>query len=133
MGTDGIGADMFEETRTGYFKGRDAGSGLGPREFARILCGGNAVLERYFGVGFGRVEPGCAADLVILDYRNPTPMDEGNLAGHLVFGMGSSSVETVIVGGRCVYENRRFGFDVEEVYAGAREEAARLWAAIDRL
>jgi hypothetical protein len=42
-------------------------------------------------------------------------------------------VKTVIVGGRCVDEDGRFLFDVGEVYAEARKEAVRLWAAIDRL
>jgi putative selenium metabolism protein SsnA len=133
IGTDGIGSDMFEETRIGYFRSREAGSGLGPSDFARFLCGGNVILGRCFGGRFGRVEPGYAADLVILDYGNPTPLDERNAAGHLVFGLGSHSVKTVIVGGRCVYEDRRFPFDVDAVYAQARKEAARLWAAIDRL
>jgi putative selenium metabolism protein SsnA len=133
IGTDGIGSDMFEETRIGYFKSRDAGSGLSPSDFARFLCGGNLILERYFGGRFGRVEPGCAADLVILDYKNPTPLDERNVAGHLVFGLGSAAVKTVIVGGRCVYEDRRFPFDADAVYVEARKEAARLWTAVDRL
>ena len=133
LGTDGIGSDMFEETKFGYFKSRDAGSGLNPSDFARFLCGGNTVLERYFGGKFGRVEPGYAADLVVLDYTSPTPVDERNVAGHLVFGLGSAAVKTVIVGGRCVYEDGRFLFDVDEVYAEARKETARLWAAIDKL
>jgi cytosine/adenosine deaminase-related metal-dependent hydrolase len=133
LGTDGIGSDMFEESKIGYLKSRDAGGGLSPSDFARILCGGNVVLERYFGGKFGRVEPGYAADLVVLDYKCPTPMDESNVAGHLVFGLGSAAVKTVIVGGRCVYENGRFPFDVDAVYAEARKEAARLWASIDRL
>jgi cytosine/adenosine deaminase-related metal-dependent hydrolase len=60
-------------------------------------------------------------------------VDERNVAGHLVFGLGSAAVKTVIVGGRCVYEDGRFLFDVDEVYAEARKETARLWAAIDKL
>ncbi len=60
-------------------------------------------------------------------------MDDRNAAGHLVFGLGSAAVRTVIIGGRCVFEDGRFPFDVDEAYAEAREEAARLWAAVDRL
>jgi len=41
--------------------------------------------------------------------------------------MGAHAVETVVINGRCVYEYRQFPFDVEKLYAQAREEAARIW------
>ncbi len=133
LGTDGIGSDMLEELKFAYFKHRDAGGPLWPADFARFLQRGNEVLCRCFGEKFGRIEKGFKADLVVLDYRAPTPLLGGNLAGHLVFGAGSADVETVIVNGKVVMENRRFPWDVSEAYARAREAARRLWSVMDSL
>jgi len=133
LGTDGIGSDMFEECRTAYFKHRDAGGPLGPGDFARFLQAGNEIVQRCFGGSFGAVEPGAVADLVVLDYRPPTPLVAENVAGHLVFGMRSADVESVIVNGTFIYESRRFPFDTEPVFRQAREAARKLWRNMDAL
>jgi putative selenium metabolism protein SsnA len=133
LGTDGIGSDMFEETRTAYFKHRDAGGPLSPGDFVRFLQNGNEVVARSFGGRFGRVEQGSAADLVVLDYAAPTPLVAANVAGHFVFGMASSHVQTVIVNGAVVMEDRRFPWDTGPALADARAQAARLWERMDNL
>ncbi len=133
LGTDGIGSDMLEECRAAYFKHRDAGGPLGPGDFARFLQAGNDVAQRSFGGRFGSVEPGAAADLVVLDYRPPTPLVAENVAGHLVFGMRSADVESVMVAGSFILEGRRFPFDTEPVYRRSREAAAKLWRNMDEL
>ena len=132
LGTDGIGSDMLEELKFAYFKHRDAGGPLSPGDFTRMLCGGGGdLLGRLFGEKFGLVREGYMADLAILSYDPPTPLSAGNAAGHAVFGMGSSAVETVIVGGRICMEGRRFPFDEAEAYRGARAAAADLWVRMD--
>ena len=88
-------------------------------------------MQRCFGGRFGSVEPGAAADLVVLDYRPPTPLVAENLAGHLVFGMRSADVDTVIVNGTIIMNDRRFPFDTEPVFAHAREAARKLWRNMD--
>ncbi len=133
LGTDGIGADMFEEAKFAYFKNRDAGGTLAPGDVARFLQAGNDALAGCFGERFGRVEEGFKADLAILDYDPPTPLVAENLAGHLIFGIGSASVDTVIVNGKIVMENRRFPWDTGSVSTEARRQAARLWKEMDRL
>jgi cytosine/adenosine deaminase-related metal-dependent hydrolase len=90
-------------------------------------------VQRCFDGTFGTIEPGAAADLVVLDYRVPTPLVAENAAGHLAFGMSSADVETVIVGGRIIMEERRFAWDTVPVYAQARDAARKLWANMDAL
>jgi putative selenium metabolism protein SsnA len=133
LGTDGIGADMFEEFRFAFFKHRDAGGHLWPPDFLRIIHNGNEILGRYFPERFGQMEEGYAADLMILDYLPPTPFVKENLAGHLAFGLSSRSVETVIIGGKVVMENRKFALDLPALYREAEQEAARLWRRMDEL
>lgn len=133
LGTDGIGADMLAELAFAYFKNRDAGGVLEPGDFARFLQNGNEILGRCFGESFGRVRRGYKADLVILDYFPPTPLESANVAGHAVFGMGGSQVDTVIVNGKIVMEGRRLASDESAVSAAAREAARKLWRKMDEL
>ena len=133
LGTDGIGADMFTEARTAFFKHRDDGGPWGPDGFLAALAAGNRVLERSFGRPFGRLEPGYAADVVLADYPSPTPLVAENLAGHFAFGMGPDIVDSVMVGGRLVTEERRFTWDIAPVYAEARGQARRLWERMNEI
>jgi putative selenium metabolism protein SsnA len=133
LGTDGIGADMFEELKFAFFQHRDVGGPMWPDSFMRFLWNGNRILERNFGARFGRLEAGCKADLTICDYDCPTPLVAQNIGGHLAFGMGSSAVDSVMVDGRWVFEHRSFPFDVAPIYAGARKAAAALWRRMDEL
>ncbi len=127
MGTDGIGGDMFEEFKFTYFKHRDAGGDWWPDSIAKMLQNGNRILERYFGGDFGVIQPGCRADLTILDYDAPTPLTAENVAGHIAFGMGSRDVNSVVVNGKFIYRNREFPFDSDRIYATARKAAEKLW------
>ena len=133
LGTDGIGADMFEELKFAFFKHRDAGGPMWPDSFMRFLWNGNRILERNFGARFGRLEAGYKADLTVCEYDCPTPLVAQNIGGHLAFGMGSSVVDSVMVDGRMVFDNRRFPFDVAPIYAAARKAAAALWQRMDEL
>ncbi len=133
LGTDGIGSDMFEELKFAYFKHKDARGAYGPADFLSFLHNGSVLLERYFGGNFKRIAAGSAADLVVYDYRNPTPLVRENIAGHLAFGLSSSSVKTVIVNGLVVYEDRQFPFDVKPIYERANSAAKSLWKRMDEL
>jgi putative selenium metabolism protein SsnA len=133
VGTDGCGGNMFEEVKIAFFKHKDAGGPWWPGDFVTALSRGNLILDRYFGERFGRIEPGYKADLVLMDYQNPTPMVADNAAAHLVWGMSSNSVHTVMVEGNLVMENRKFPFDVQEIYAKAAQVAARVWKKVDTL
>ncbi|MFC5079927.1 5-methylthioadenosine/S-adenosylhomocysteine deaminase [Vibrio thalassae] len=133
IGTDGIGADMFEELKFAFFKHRDAGGQMWPDSFMRHLWNGNEILGRNFGAKFGRLEAGYKADLTILDYTSPTPLVADNLPGHFAFALNASNVNSVMVEGKFSYLNREFPFDVEPIYKEAREVATRLWKDMDNL
>ncbi|WP_413701815.1 putative aminohydrolase SsnA [Psychromonas sp. KJ10-10] len=133
LGTDGIGADMFEELKFAFFKHRDSGGPMWPDSFLKHLHNGNELLARNFSAKFGQLAPGNKADLTILDYVSPTPLMAENIAGHFAFGLNASNVSSVIVEGEFVYEDREFPFDVTEIYTQARKVVARLWKAMDDL
>jgi putative selenium metabolism protein SsnA len=133
IGTDGIGANMFEEFKFAYFKHKDEGGPLFPDTYLRYLYNGNRLLERYFDGDFGKLRAGFKADLVISDYRPPTPIEKENIAGHLAFGMTSTDVRTVIIDGKIVYEDRVFPFDEEKVFEESRKAARKLWERVNTL
>jgi cytosine/adenosine deaminase-related metal-dependent hydrolase len=133
LGTDGIGANMYEEFRFAFFKHADEHGGLGPDDYLGFLANGNDILHRYFGEQFGRIEKGYKADLVVADYTSPTPLRAENIAGHMAFGMTSTDVRTVIIDGKPVYEDREFPFDVREIFAGSREAAQATWKRVEEL
>jgi putative selenium metabolism protein SsnA len=133
LGTDGIGADMFSEMKSAYFKHKDEGGTWWPGDFLKTLAAGNRILERIFGRSFGRLEAGYAADLVLADYASPTPLVPANIAGHMVFGMGSGLVESVMINGRFVMRERKFPLDTASIYKQSREEAKRLWERMNSI
>jgi putative selenium metabolism protein SsnA len=133
LGTDGIGSNMFEELKFAYFRHKDASGPLQADSFLTMLYNGNIILEKNFGVKFGKIEPGYTADLVISDYKSPTPLLKENIAGHMVFGMTSADVKTVIINGIIVYENREFPFDVKSIYEESSKQAVRLWKNMNKL
>lgn len=134
IGTDGCGGNMFEELKLAFFKHKDEGLSWWPSDYVAALNRGNSLLESYFEGSFGMVEAGYKADLTICDYHAPTPLVEQNAANHFVWGMSSNCVESVMVGGTLVMENRTFPhLDVERIYAEAAKVAKRVWEKVDKI
>ncbi len=130
LGTDGMGSDMLEEFKFAVFRHREFQGPWWPGDFLACLDRGNRLLETYFGGTFGRLEAGAAADLVHWDYDPPTPLEAGNIAGHLAFGMSSRSVRSVAVNGRLRIKDKKPLFDIEAIGVEARTQAARLWKSM---
>jgi len=133
LGTDGIGADMFEEARFAFLKGRDERLSFGAEQWLRVLANNQRRASQEFGIDLLGLAPGSAADLIVLDYPCPTPLSPGNLPWHLVFGMSSAQVESVMVAGRFVVRNRQPTLDVTSVAGQTRKASEKLWAKIQEL
>jgi len=129
LGTDGIGSDMFEESRAAWFRLREDDL-LAPPDWPLATLAESARLAgRIFGEPLlGTLEPGAPADLAVLDYVPPAPLDGTNLAGHWIFGLSSRHVRNVMVAGRWVVRGRRLALlDQDGLAAEARQAAGRLW------
>lgn len=134
MGTDGCGSNMFEECKIAFFKNRDANGPYWPGDYLNAVTRANTFVEKYHEGKFGRIEKGYKADLDILSYQNPTPLQKENAAGHFIWGMSSNCVESVFVNGKLIYEDHKFnGIDENEIYAKAVEAARKLWKRTDAL
>jgi putative selenium metabolism protein SsnA len=135
LGTDGIGADMFEEARTAFLGRRAEDVGTAPSWALERLARAATVAGGAFDEPrLGRIEPGAPADLAILDTPVPTPLDETNLAAHWIFGFAAGSVRDVIVQGQVVVADRQvLTVDGDEVAAAARPAARRLWNRLESI
>lgn len=134
LGTDGIDGDMIAESRAAYWRAREDSLEVGADVATDMLARGGALASDYFGFPIGSIEPGAAADLVVLDYDPPTPLAAGNLPWHWVFGLSAAGVRDVMVAGRWVRRNREFvGIDEAAIRAGARDAAERLWRRMEAL
>jgi putative selenium metabolism protein SsnA len=133
LGTDGIGADMFAESRSAYFRGRDEDVFTPitwPLE--RLAVGARIAGQVFDEAELGRIVPGAPADLIVLDYVPPTPLTGENVAGHWLFGIDVRHVRDVLVAGEAVVADRRLvRADQDEIAADATVQAARLWERLE--
>ncbi|WP_314344729.1 putative aminohydrolase SsnA [Oribacterium sinus] len=130
LGTDGYTHDMIEYWKVAnvLHKHHLVDPGAAWAEVPEMLFQGNArIANRYFEKKLGVLEKGAAADIIITDYIPPTPMNAGNLNGHMLFGMNGRSVVTTVGNGKILMKNRELqGIDEERCLAKIREGAARL-------
>jgi cytosine/adenosine deaminase-related metal-dependent hydrolase len=132
LGTDGLDEDVLAEARAAFLKMRETGRRDAFAAAFEMLAGGHRLAAAAFGLPLGRLDAGAPADLVILDYRPPTPLTSGNLAGHLFFGLDRSHVRSTMVAGRFVLRDRRLT-TVEEtvVLARACDASEALWKRME--
>src|SRR5204863_1466090 len=128
LGTDGIDQDVLAEARAAFLKMREAGREDASAAVMDLVAGGHRLAAALFGLPFGKLDSGVPADLVVLDYRPPTPITSDNLAGHVAFGLDRSHVRSVMVAGRWVVRDRLVtALHAGATFARAREVAPDLW------
>ncbi len=132
LGTDAMTVKMPEELRVAlwaqHIKNQNPSCGF--VEAANTLLRNNAVIaNKYWNVPLGAIEEGAAADIILIDYYPPTPLDESTFIGHIIFGISHSTVDTTIVNGKILMENKvlKLDIDEEEVSRKSLETAKKLW------
>jgi len=131
LGTDGMSSDMLGQMRCAYLLHRLANRD--PRvafaEAPQLLLQNNAeIAQRQFGLTLGQIAAGSPADLAILDYRPPTPLNEGNFLGHLIFGLVDAVVDTTVCKGKVLMRDKKLlVLDEERIAARSRELAPKMW------
>jgi cytosine/adenosine deaminase-related metal-dependent hydrolase len=135
FGTDGFTTDMFREIQTAYvvhkmIKKDPSAMGLDSIEKMAFYNNGE-IINRLFGKPAGAIEKGCFGDVIIVDYKDYTPVSGDNILGHLVFGMGASNVVSTIINGKIIMENRKLkNIDEDKIMTKARALSEKLWKRI---
>ena len=131
LGTDGYASDMFESLKVANLLHKhQTGEPIAAwAEAPAMLFQENAkIATDFFGRPVGKLISGAYADIIIVDYDPPTPLDASNVASHILFGFSGCSVATTIIGGRVVMEDRKLlALDENEIMTKARAAAANLW------
>lgn len=132
LGTDAMTVAMLEETRVALWGQhlRANNPSCAFMEVAGAITAKNPeIASRVWGFPIGELKEGAAADVILMDYLPPTPLDNGTVLGHLIFGISQAVVDTTICGGRVLMEGRKLNIDLDEVEMAAksRELAVKLW------
>jgi putative selenium metabolism protein SsnA len=137
LGTDGMNSDMLTQMRCAYLLHRldNRDPRVAFMEAPQLLLQNNAdIVESQFGIRVGELAEGRPADMAILDYIPPTPMDENNFLGHLIFGMTDSAVDTTVCRGQILMKNKQIlTMDEERLAARSRELAPQMWKRLQAL
>lgn len=93
------------------------------------ICTQNGSAVCGFGESLGRIERGCKADLILVDLseieRAPWSLDDAPFLYLFVHRALGRMVDTVMIGGQLVMQNRKIlTIDEESLYQQVREEAS---------
>lgn len=132
LGTDAMTVGMLEELRVGLWAQhlRQENPTCGFLELTGTLFVQNPrIASALWGFPIGTLAEGAAADVILVDYLPPTPLNDDTVLGHLVFGLSQAAVDTTICGGRVLMHGRRLEIDVDEeaLAAESRRLATALW------
>lgn len=125
LGTDGMSGDMISALRSYYLLGRGNGEDF-PRMERMFFSLPGERLEQYLPGRFG-FYPGAPADIAVPDYIPLSPLNEGNILGHLLFGARGGRAFLTAVNGKILWYRGEFPFaDLDILRLEARSAAQSL-------
>ena len=135
MGTDAYTHDMLESMKVFLIIQRHNAAlpNVAWGEDVTMQFVNNRIIaEKYFGVPLGILKEGAAADVIVMDYKPFTPFSDGNVDGHMLFGMNGRNCRTTVINGRLLYKDRQFtDLDEERINAWTMEQSVRLWKSLN--
>ncbi|HWP21255.1 MAG TPA: putative aminohydrolase SsnA [Candidatus Cryosericum sp.] len=135
LGTDGYTNDMLESYKVGNIihKHNLCDPTVAWGEIPAMLFENNPLIAgRFFNRPLGVLKKGAYADVIVTDYDPLTPMDGGNVNGHILFGMNGRSVVTTVCNGKVLMRERKvLVADEAAVMSECRKSASRLWKSIN--
>ena len=130
LGTDGYTHDIMESYKVAnvLHKHHLCDPNAAWAEVPQMLFENNAkIAGRYFKPELGVLKEGAAGDVIIVNYNPLTPMNAGNVNGHLLFGVTGHDVVTTVANGKVLMKDRRLTqIDEAKVMADCRQAAKEL-------
>ncbi len=131
LGSDGCTPRMWDEFKTAWYlqklRARDPRV-TGDDVFAAAFTNSRDIVRRIWNVQVGCIESGAKADLLVLDYLPPAPLDNANLFGHLLFGIANAPVNALMVNGQWVVRDGHcVTVDERQIADSAAVHAKALW------
>ena len=136
IGNDGISSAMTTEYLSLYYATHliDQTPNLfGLDELKKMIHDSYDFVNHTLGIKIGKIEKGYEADLLMVPYLAPTPMNRDNALGHLFFGLFHSfKPKDVYVQGRQVVKDYQIENKLENQYKEASKYAQLLWDRINK-
>lgn len=136
IGNDGISPSIINEWPTILFSMHNFYNSPTDFNFTHLL---EMIEDTYeyantiLGTKLGRIEVGYDSDLLITPYIPPTPLDETNGLGHLIFGISSSfKPKHVFCRGKHIVKNYEVSKALTEKYKLAISQSEVLWNKIHK-
>ncbi len=134
LGTDGYTTDMTESYKVAGILQRntEAKPFVAWGEVPQMLFGNNKIItNRYLDGHVGTLKEGAYADVIVVDYKAPTPLNADTIDAHILFGVTGRHVDTTIVNGKVLMDERKLiNIDEDALIARSRELAADVWKRI---
>ena len=133
LGTDGCGSNnslnMFQEMNAAALVHKGANRQAQCVDAADVLKMATVNGAKAIGRAgdLGEIREGAIADLILVNLNEPQFIPANNIISGLVYSSTGAEVDTVLVDGRVLMENRKLTtIDEEKVYEEIRKLAARL-------
>jgi putative selenium metabolism protein SsnA len=131
LGTDGMSSSILGALRAAFLvlRGSAEDPTPGPDSVAGLLSTNARVAGRFLDEPLlGTLAPGAPADVIALACPTPTPLNEANWQGHLVYGATTAPVLITVARGRVLLDEGRHATpDPAEIAEEARDLAPDLW------
>ncbi|MBU1141531.1 MAG: amidohydrolase family protein [Firmicutes bacterium] len=136
IGNDGISSAMTTEYLSLYYGTHllDQTPNLfGLNELQQLIRDTYLYASRVLEVKLGKIDKGFEADLLMIPYIPPTPMNQDNALGHLFFGLFHSfKPKHVFVAGKQVVKDYEVSQTLLDKYRQANSYAKKLWERINQ-
>jgi len=138
LGNDGFSNAMWVEWKTAYLLhklvNRDPRRANGMDVMKMAVHNNARLTEQFFPeLRFGELSVGAAADIILVDYHPYTPLTEGNLPWHILFGFEPSMVTGTMVAGKLLMRDRQLlTLDEAEIAREALALAPAVWERYGR-
>jgi cytosine/adenosine deaminase-related metal-dependent hydrolase len=131
-GTDGMHACPARSIKQLFLLHRHQGGEMSESfAFIRRVYFGQIRFVRKFFPDYPDLKPGDRADLVIWDYRPPSPFNPDTFWGHLIYGILESPAWTVCMRGKALLAGRRLlSMDDDSLNRSAAVQGGRLFAKL---
>jgi len=131
LGTDAYTHDMFESIKVANLlqKHQLGNPQAGWNEVYNMAFNNNRqIASNLLNAKIGKIKRDYLGDLIIVDYIPPTPIEKDNVYSHILFGINGGMVETVIIGGKTIMNDREVTIlDYERIRRRTQEQSRRFW------
>lgn len=135
LGSDGFSTSQFRAMDCCYVLHKHETKNpraMTPAEVIKLSIRNNSrIASKFFNNEVGILKEGAKADLIFIDYDAPTPMNNSNIFGHIIFGMNDGMVTDSIINGRIIMKDRILQcVEEQDIFEKSRELAQKLWNRI---